>query len=65
MGECGDGGAASALRLLGPVEKILERQLIGAAFLALTLPFMAVGGGLLAVFFTQPVGAANRHGSVH
>ena len=56
-------GALLLLYVYWVGEKILERQLIGAAFLALTLPFMAVGGGLLAVFFTLLWGAANRHGS--
>ena len=53
-------GALLLLYVYWVGEKILERQLIGAAFLALTLPFMAVGGGLLAVFFTllwgRPIG---------
>ena len=59
MGGCG-GGALLLLYVYWVGEKILERQLIGAAFLALTLPFMAVGGGLLAVFFNllwgRPIG---------
>ena len=55
------GGALLLLYVYWVGEKILERQLIGAAFLALTLPFMAVGGGLLAAFFNLlwgwPIGA--------
>ena len=45
------GGGLLLLYVYWVGEKILERQLIGAALLALTLPFMAVGGGLLTVFF--------------
>ena len=60
MGECGGGGALLLLYVYWVGEKILERQLIGAALMALTLPFMAVGGGLLTVFFNLlwgPIGA--------
>ena len=45
------GGALLLLYVYWVGEKILERQLIGAAFLALILPFGAVGGGFLTVFF--------------
>ena len=61
MGECGGGGALLLLYVYWVGEQILERQLIGAAFHGLKhCRFMAVGGGLLTVFFNLlwgPIGA--------